>query len=166
MMVRTVFMVVMTSVLSCSTTPEVDARGDYQDQDTRFRIGDPGAGWQPVSVPTANAAWVREDSSTLLVNSQCDKTDAPLSALSGELLFGTTERVVLEQRVIPMDGREAMETVAEAKLDGVLRKRQMLVLKKDGCVYDFVLDAPLDVFGDALTGYQGVVSGFATSARP
>ena len=37
-----------------------------------------------------------------------------------------------------MDGREAMHTVMSAKLDGVPKMFDAYVLKKDGCVYDFV----------------------------
>jgi hypothetical protein len=166
-MTKAMWLAATVGVSIACTTPEISAQGEYRDDSAHYRIGAPGDGWQPLSVPTANAAWIRRGgSSTLLVNSQCDKSDAPLSALAGELMFGTTERVIVEQRLLPMDGREALETTAEAKLDGVLRKRQMLVLKKDGCVFDIVLDAPLDEFDAALGGYHGVVNGFGAMARP
>ena len=43
---------------------------------------------------------------------------------------------ILEQKIVPFDRREAMHTVAQAKLDGVPMKFAVCVLKKDGCVYD------------------------------
>ena len=39
---------------------------------------------------------------------------------------------------IPFDEREAMHTRLRAKLDGVVMDYDVFVLKKDGCVYDFV----------------------------
>ena len=38
----------------------------------------------------------------------------------------------------PLDGREALETQMVAKLDGVEKYFHVVVLKKDGCVYDFL----------------------------
>jgi hypothetical protein len=37
-----------------------------------------------------------------------------------------------------MDGREALRTEMVAALDGVPKRYTVYVLKKDGCVYDFL----------------------------
>jgi hypothetical protein len=59
-----------------------------------------------------------------------------------------------------MDQREALRTEISAKLDGVQRHFLAYVLKKDGCVYDFVRisDKP-DTDAD---DFERFVSGFAT----
>jgi hypothetical protein len=151
---------------SCGGTPELNQGRVHSDLNS-FELGLPGEGWRALSVPGANAAWMRVGTSaSLLVNSQCDKGDAPLAALTQELLFGTTERNVIHEQTLPMAGREALETLVELKLDGVLRRRQVRVLKKDDCVYDFVLDASVDEFPQSLPGYEAVLDGFATQPRP
>jgi hypothetical protein len=59
--------------------------------------------------------------------------------LTRHLLIGTTERETLAEETLPLDGREALRSRVAAKLDGVPLVYEMYVLKKDGCIYDFVL---------------------------
>jgi hypothetical protein len=73
-----------------------------------------------------------------------------------------TEREMLEQAVIPMDGREAMHTVMRAKLDGVPKFFDAYVLKKDGCVYDVVGIWAVDKFEAHRTAFEGFAAGFHT----
>ena len=62
-----------------------------------------------------------------------------------------------------MDGREALRTVARAKLDGVPRELELVVLKKDGCVYDFALVAPPGrPFTDAQATFRAMLDSFRT----
>ena len=88
--------------------------------------------------------------------------DVPLPALTKHLLFGFTERQVQSQERIPLDGREALVTHAMAKLDGVPRELVLVVLKKNGCVYDFALAAPHETFERARHDYEALVAGFRT----
>jgi hypothetical protein len=76
----------------------------------------------------------------VLVNGRCGKDgdDVPLLALTQHLFISFTERETIEQKIVPMDNREAMHTLMNAKLDGVPLSFNTFVLKKDGCVYDFV----------------------------
>jgi hypothetical protein len=139
----------------------------FQNAHVDYAVGLPGEGWQRVKVETANIAWV--DSSggrALLVNSHCEGVqDAPLSGLAGELMIGMTERAVQEERLLPFAGREALEMVATGKLDGVVRRRALFVLKKDGCVYDIVYDAPPSSFAVGLDAYHRVRDGLAIGPR-
>ena len=57
------------------------------------------------------------------------------------------------------DGREAMRSELVAKLDGVPKHYVVYVLKKDGCVYDFMRIAPDQ--GD-VAGFESFVQGFGT----
>jgi hypothetical protein len=73
-----------------------------------------------------------------------------------------TERETLEQKVVPMDGREAMHVVMRAKLDGVPKMFDAYVLKKDGCVYDFVLVSSPPKFEPNRQVFENFTSGFHT----
>jgi hypothetical protein len=78
-------------------------------------------------------------------------------------MIGFTERAVIEEEVVPMDGREALRTHFTAKLDGVPRDILLQILKKDDCVYDFGLITPAGAsFDDALADFDGVLAGFTT----
>lgn len=139
----------------------------FEDDHVGYTIGLPGEGWRRVTIPTANVAWVDDDDgAALLVNSHCDGVqDAPLEGLAGELMIGMTERDVQEQRVVPFAGREALEMMASGKLDGVLRQRALFVLKKDGCVYDVVYDAPPVHFDAGLPAFRRVRDGLVVGHR-
>ncbi len=88
--------------------------------------------------------------------------DTPLVALTTHLLIGTTERDVRAQEVEPLDGREALHTEVVAKLDGVALYFDVFVLKKDGCIYDFVYFAPTGRGPAGAAPFRALVRGFRT----
>jgi hypothetical protein len=47
-------------------------------------------------------------------------------------------RTVISETKFTLDGRAALENELTADLDGVRRHFVVMVLKKDGCVYDFL----------------------------
>ena len=123
------------------------------------------AGWQQISVDRASLAY-RDDphDASVLVNARCGAKDgdAPLLALTNHLLMGTTGREVIAEETLPFDAREALHTRLSAKLDGVPRSFDIFVLKKDGCVYDFVFVAPPDQVGLGAPAFEEFVRGFHT----
>jgi hypothetical protein len=139
----------------------------FEDDHVNYGTGEPGAGWTRVKLEGTNLVWHAPAlAAGILVNSHCEGVkDAPLEGLTGELMMGTTERHVLEQTLMPWSGREALETVATAKLDGVPRKRVMFVGKKDGCVYDVVYDAAPASFDAGLAAYRRVRDGLEVGPR-
>jgi hypothetical protein len=139
----------------------------FEDEHVGYDVGLPGEGWQRVRLATANVAWFHAlTGAALLVNSHCEGVqDAPLSGLAGELMLGMTEREVLEERVLPFAGREALEMTARGKLDGVPRHRALFVLKKDGCVYDVVYDASPTAFDAGLSDFRRVRDGLVIGPR-
>lgn len=151
--------------LGCTTAHLVDNR--YQDEHVGYTIGQPGAGWVQMRLEKANVAWHHPDlAAGMFLNSTCGGVqDAPLIALSNELLIGSTEREIVQQEVMPWSNREALETVVTCKLDGVARKRILFVIKKDGCVYDLVYDASPEHFDEGLAAYRAVRDGLDIAAR-
>ncbi len=144
-------------------------QGDtFDNGKVRYRAPDPGPGWSEVVVDNADVAWFDDaHAAALLLNSHCEGVDdAPLQALTNHLVMGMTDRAVVRQETIMLSGREAMETEMTAKLDGVPRHMAMLVLKKDGCVYDLVLAAPPQHFDTVRAGYRNVKARFDVEARP
>ena len=160
-----ILLVVAAMHLGCTTAHLVDNR--YQDEHVSYTIGQPGAGWVQMRLEKANVAWHHPDlAAGMFLNSTCGGVqDAPLIGLSNELLIGSTEREILQQEVMPWSHREALETVVTCKLDGVARKRILFVIKKDGCVYDLVYDAPPEHFDEGLAAYRAVRDGLDIAAR-
>jgi len=140
--------------------------GVYRGAHTSYRIGPVGPDWTPVTVDRQNnLSWHNEAKEALMqVDSDCSPgLDIPLRALRNHLMIGFTEREVVEETTIPMDGREALRTHFRAKLDGVPRDMLSQILKKDGCVYDFALITPPGPsFDEALPDFDRMVAGFTT----
>jgi hypothetical protein len=141
--------------------------GVYEGSGVRYRLKSPVGDWRRVSVASADVAWIHDElGASLLVNSHCRGVqDAPLEALAGHLLIGFTERALLAERKLELSRREALEREVQAKLDGVPRHLLLLVLKKDGCVYDVVLDATPAGFARARPAYEGMLQGLDVYAR-
>lgn len=130
-----------------------------------FRIPDPPPTWE--KVPVSHAALSFHDKAagaSILVNAQCKKADedTPLAPLTNHLLIGVTERELESQETVPFDAREALHTKVRGKLDGVPLAFDIFVLKKDGCIYDFVYVVPVDYAEAGRPPFEAWVRGFST----
>ncbi|TNF59291.1 MAG: hypothetical protein EP303_08420 [Deltaproteobacteria bacterium] len=152
----------------CATTGTLQ-NGVYHGEQTSYQIGTVSSDWTPVTVSGQNdLAWHnRTKGAVMHVDSDCDPAlDIPLTALRSHLMIGFTEREVVEEEVVPMDGREALRTHFTAKLDGVPRDILLQILKKDDCVYDFgLITPPGPSFDEALLDFDQMLAGF-TTGRP
>lgn len=131
-----------------------------------FRAGPIPGNWERVAIEGAMLSFHdRTSGGAVQVHGRCgqDGDDVPLVALTNHLLIGFTERDFKEQKLVPLDGREAMHTIVHAKLDGVRVALAIYVLKKDGCVYDLVWVAPPERFENGLSDFDAFVSGFQTT---
>jgi hypothetical protein len=137
----------------------------YQSGALRFRVGQIPANWRTIDVDDALLAF-RDDpgNATVAVNGRCgvDGDDVPLTSLTQHLFLQFTDRELETQKPLSLDGREALRTEIIAALDGVKKHYVVYVLKKDGCVYDFMYIAPAERERASLAVFDGFVQGFAT----
>ncbi|HEY3669072.1 MAG TPA: hypothetical protein VGL19_23905 [Polyangiaceae bacterium] len=131
----------------------------------RFRVGQVPASWHAVSVDGALLAF-RNDAAnaTIAVNGRCgvDGDDVPLSSLTQHLFLEFTERTPITQQSVSLDGREALRTEISAALDGVKKRYLVYVMKKDGCVYDFMYIVAADADAGSRAEFGRFVQGFST----
>lgn len=148
----------------CASSGGFDGRV-FRDGGIAFRIGAVPAEWRRIDVSDANLAF-RDDTraASILVNGRCGHRDddTPLRSLTQHLIIGTTEREIVDQRVVPFDGREAVQTVMRAKLDGVQMSFDIFVTKKDGCIYDLVYVAAPDRFAEGTGAFERFAAEFHT----
>ena len=160
-----IWLFVGSTTFGCATTGTLQ-NGVYRGDQTTYRIGAVSSDWTPVTVDHQNdLAWHSKSKAGVMhVDSDCDPAlDIPLTALRSHLLIGFTDREVVEEELVPMDGREALRTHLSAKLDGVPREILMQILKKDDCVYDFALITPPGPsFETASADFDQLVGGFTT----
>ncbi|MFZ1865449.1 MAG: hypothetical protein WAU39_14580 [Polyangiales bacterium] len=160
-----IWLLVSLSTIGCATTGTLK-NGVYHGEQTSYRIGPVGPGWTRLTVDHENdLAWHNAAIGAVMhVDSSCDPAfDIPLIALRMHLLIGFTDRDIVSEETVPMDGREALRTHVTAKLDGVSRDILLQILKKDDCVYDFGLITPSgSSFEDALEDFDQMLAGFTT----
>lgn len=137
----------------------------YRGDGFAFSVVEPRGAWRRIQASEAALAY-RNDQvrGSILINARCglDGDDVPLVSLTQHLFLQFTEREIDTQEVVPFDGREAMHTVMNAKLDGVPMRYDVWVLKKDGCVYDLLYLAPAGGFDAGRGAFEDLVRGFAT----
>ncbi len=104
----------------------------------------------------------------MIINARCeqDGDDVPLRALVQHLFIQFTDRQLVSEKDFALDGRAAYEMVLQARLDGVERHFIAIVIKKNGCVFDFVQVDPgqKDEAGElkeARDAFRQMVYGFA-----
>lgn len=133
-----------------------------------YRVDAPSGDWTALEVSDNHVAWRNQaqPSTVIQVNGNCDESlDIPLPALRAHLLVGFTERTVHSEELIELDGREALRTQLAAKLDGVERHLDLIVLKKNGCVYDFSLIAASRAdFDAAQSDFAAVLATFRSES--
>ena len=113
----------------------------FRKGDVAFRLEHLPSSWRHIDVDDTALAF-RDDrnAATVAINGRCgkDADDVPLQSLTQHLFLQFTERQLTSQELFALDGREALRTEMVAKLDGVPKYFHVVVLKKDGCVYDFM----------------------------
>jgi hypothetical protein len=151
------------AVSSGCAAPAFDGRL-FRKDDVTFRLAHLPPSWRQIEINDTALAF-RDDArgATVAINGRCgrDADDVPLQSLTQHLFLQFTERQIESQQLMPLDGREALETQMVAKLDGVEKHFHVVVLKKDGCVYDF-----LQIAGERqdAEAFRHFVSGFSSAS--
>lgn len=133
----------------------------------RYRVGELPAHWHRVWLEGNDLAFSEEGTGRALsINATCEgHDDPPLPVLTRHLLAGFTERQEVSQRLVPMAGREALRSRYLAKMDGVPVQLELVVLKKDNCVFDFAYVAPPGLAEERMADFEGLMAAFE-SERP
>lgn len=118
-----------------------------------------GPEWIPVQIKGAEQAWIiPQEGSSMLIDSHCKSKDQdiPLNALTAQLLIGMTNQTLIAQKPVSFQDREALVSTFLLKVDGALQKMHILVLKKEGCVFDVVLSTPESTFEKRLPDFEKI----------
>ncbi|WP_338872096.1 hypothetical protein [Myxococcus stipitatus] len=130
--------------------------------EVRYRVGELPKGWRRVWLEDNDLAFSETGTGRALsVNATCKGHDDPsLQVLTRHLLMGFTERQEVSQRLMALDGREALRSRYLAKMDGVPVELELVVLKKDNCVFDFTYVAPPGMAQERMPDFDALLSGF------
>lgn len=142
--------------------------GVFEKDGVRYRMGELAASWRPVTVEENDVAYVSKDSPhSLAVNSTCQSHGDPsLEVLTDHLMMGFTDKERVHQERRMLDGRESLRSRYKARLDGVPVEMELVVLKKDSCVYDFTYLSPPGRLEEKRDSFERVLKEFHTEAAP
>jgi len=133
-----------------------------------YRVAVPPTGWRVVSDGEADLTLAREEGEAgMLTDATCGGAapELPARLLSRHLLFGLVHRSVLEQAPVEVAGHQGLRTVVRGAREGVDVTVEGVVLKGEGCVYDFLYVAPSESFEGGRAAFDALVESFARETR-
>ena len=128
-----------------------------------FRFGEPPREWRPAKQRGAQVLWLHESEPALIhLQSQCEMHgDSSLEAFTDHLRIDFRSWQVLSQEKETIAGRDALRSVVRAAIDGgVETQLELVVLKKNGCLFDLHYIAPPSYFDRGRPAFHQVVAGF------
>lgn len=161
---------VATALFGCAHTHYDASQDKLCYRAVCYRFGSLGAEWQALQVKSDGAAigFFNPRLGAIIASNATCRTDAeaaPLASLTRQLLIGYTDRQQRLSESVMLDGRGALHTVVEARLDGVPMVLDLYVLRRDGCVFDLSLAAPPDRYAEGRAEFARFVGGFADARK-
>ncbi len=88
--------------------------------------------------------------------------DAPLPRLGREMFQGLKEVTILREKEFTLEGSDAFRVTGKGTSQGVSIQMDVVVMKKDFCLYDFAYFAPSSTFSKGVNDFEGYFNGFRT----
>jgi hypothetical protein len=141
----------------------------YQDgrvmtKDGFYQVGTLPVPWQRVNLEKAMVAFYNPQlKSTISTDSFCDQAynDSSLESLTRQLFPGLQDTKVIEQEPMMLSERGGLQTILSANLDGVPVMLNLVVVKKDWCLFDFFLVSETDYFAKASEDFENFFRSFS-----
>jgi hypothetical protein len=131
-----------------------------------YQVGTLPPTWSKVNLGKALVAFYNgELKSTISTDSFCDQAynDSSLKMLTKHLFAGLQETQVIEEKPFMLNKREALQTLIKAKLDGVPVMVDIVVIKKNWCLFDFFLVSETGNYARAAEDFEVFYRGFSYS---
>ena len=119
----------------------------YIRHDRYYRVGKLPKGWRRMKTGARAISFYNQDlKSSISTDVFCGRSvgERSLDSLGGEFISVLEERTVTEEVPFTLDDRAALRQRAEGKLDGVPVVLDLVVVKKNGCVFDMYAVMPPD----------------------
>lgn len=129
-----------------------------------YRVGIPQAGWQVEPDAKADLELKRAAApGGMLVDATCGgaQLERPLTVLARHLTFGLTDRRTVESDTWTVGGRAAAHRVVRGTRDGTEVTVEVVVLKGERCIHDFLYVAPPGEFEGGRRDFRVLVESLA-----
>lgn len=129
-----------------------------------YKVGGLPAPWEKMNVRTYAVAFHNDNyGATIATDAFCGPSfeDLPLNLLTTQLVAGVENVKEMKKENISLDGRGALRTIFKGSVDGVPLTFDIVVVKKNKCIIDFMCvserDNQLAVESDFQNFYNGFV---------
>lgn len=116
-------------------------------------VGEP---FKELKIKTSDRAWVSSKTgNSISYISECyTSVDSTLEQLENESLVALNKLKIIQSKNLTYNAREALSTISEGEVDGVLVKTQTLVFKKNGCNFTLSYGGIRSNFESELSHFQ------------
>lgn len=128
-----------------------------------YNVGELAGSWKRIRVGAHAISFHSSDvGATISTDAFCGPSyeDVPLATLTSQLLGGIEGYDVVSSDEFTLDGRGALRTVAVGRFDGVPLAFDIVVIKKNNCMIDFMCIAPSGKLPLVSEDFEGFYKGF------
>ena len=133
-----------------------------------YSFGMPPKDWRPAKEKGAQVLWTHKSMPAVIhLDAQCEMHgDSSLESFTDHLRIDFREWQVLSKEHFTLADRDAVRTVVLAEIDGVVKTQmELVVFKKNGCLFDLQYIAAPDVFDRGRAAFQQVIADFKFPIR-
>jgi hypothetical protein len=159
-MLKTVIFILPIFILSACISVSIGPKGPEKSKNVK--VVAPAAPFKEVKGLKADGAWQNANNgNSISYLSTCnEQADPTLEVATDEVISAFGETKQLSQKKLEFDGRDALDTEAEARVEGVPTKIRTLVFKKNGCLYTLSLIGIAKHFAKDGASFETFVKGF------
>lgn len=159
-MLKTLILLLPALALSACISVNIGPKGPEKSKNVL--VTPPPAPYAQVKGVKADGAWQNPDNgNSISYLSTCnEQADPTLEVATDEVLAAFGETKQLSQKKLEFDGRDALDTEAEARVEGVPTKIRTLIFKKNGCLYTLSLIGLSKHFAKGVAPFENFVKGF------
>lgn len=129
----------LLSLLGCGATFQAEGR-TVRAGGATFVVGALPGSWRRVDLGGPRVAFHHAAGGVVTAGADCAPgVDVALEVLTQHLLIGFAPRRIVAQRAAVLDGRRALETQVVTELDGVPVAVDLVVVRRDACLFDLQL---------------------------
>ena len=115
----------------------VNIGGSKTERSKGVRVTEPASPYREIEGSRADGAWKNpSNGNSISYFSTCNEsTDPSLETATNELFADLKNLVIKRQATTEFNGREALDSEVEGKMEGILTRVRSIVFKKNGCLY-------------------------------
>jgi hypothetical protein len=154
--------IVLASCVGCSVTRGRVIGQQFVSPIYAFEVSLPGNDWRTTADgPAVLTLTHMRLAAGITISVTCDREhQAPLDVLARHLFFGFKDMEILQQGPRALNGVQALQTVAQARLDGRAVQVNSYVAQRDRCVYDIVYVASPEDYARGEPSFERMLAGF------